>query len=466
MTQYDLVIIGGGEAGISGAVRGTELGAKVCLINQGELGGGCVQTGTLPSKTMSNAAHFVEDLKKGKRYGIPLGDDLKASLKEITHSRHKVTMCEVGVLTTVMRKSSIETAVGEARFTSPEAVSVTLGDGAVREIGARRFLIATGSRPLSIPGLAYNGRTVLSSDDVSTLEELPRRLLLVGAGVNGCEYACIFRTFGSDVVLVEKLDRPLWNQDLAVSTFMTKEFKKKGIRFLAQTSVDRVEDTEDGAARAMLSPGEPIVADKVVVGIGRRPNTAGLGLDAIGVQTTPRGAVLVNERMETTRPGIYAAGDVLARTMLSSTAIVEARIAIENAMGLTSTMDMSYIPWGIYTQPEVGAAGLTEEEAQRQGLPVVIGMCGYNDLVRGCLDGNITGFVKLIFEASTRKLVGAHIVGNDAAEIIHTAALSMRLGARAEDFANMVFNHPTYSEALAKASVDALKAAGVWTRTP
>jgi dihydrolipoamide dehydrogenase len=465
MSAYGLVVIGGGEAGISAALRATQLGAKVCLVNrEPELGGGCVQTGTLPSKTLSNAAHFLENLKKGQRYGIPVVEGARADYKTVLESRHKTTMCEVGILASLIRKNAIETLTGTASFKGPRSVEVRLLDGTVRALMAPKTVIATGSRPVALPGLPFDGKAILSPDDLTAMDAVPGRFLIVGAGVIGCEMAFIFRSLGSEVVVVEKAERALVGQDHDVAALIMREFKKRGIRLLVQTGLERVETAYDGRVRALLSGGETVEADRVMVGVGRRPNTEELNLAAAGITPGLRGEIQVDERMETTVPGIYAAGDVLARFMLSSMAVVEARIAAENAMGRAVKMDYTCAPWGIYTDPEVGSVGLTEDEARAGGGDIVIGQCGYNDLVRSCLDGNVAGFFKLIFDGPTRRLIGAHVAGQDASEIIHFAALAVKMGARAEDLKDMVYNHPTVSEGFGKAAADALNKFG--QRTP
>ena len=458
MSDFGLVVIGGGEAGISAALRAAQLGAEVCLINrEPELGGGCVRTGTLPSKTLSNAAHFLEDLKKGKRYGIPVVENARADYKTILDSRHKTTMCELGVLATLLRRNAVETLTGTASFKGPRTIEVRLPDATIRTLEAPRTVIATGSRPVALPDIPFDGRLLLSPDDLTVLDAVPGRFLIVGAGIIGCEMAFIFRFLGSEVVVVEKADRALLGQDHEVVALITREFKKRGIRLLVNSSLERAEAAGDGRVRAVLAGGEEVEADRIMIGVGRRPNTDGLNLAAAGVPVGPRGEIQVNEYMETSVPGIFAAGDVLARFMLSSVAVVEARIAAENAMGRTVTMDYACAPWGIYTDPEAGSVGLTEEGARAGGGEVVIGRCGYNDLVRSCLDGSVTGFFKLIFDGPTRRLVGAHVAGQAASEIIHFAALAIKLGARAEDIKDMVYNHPTVSEGFGKAAADALK---------
>jgi dihydrolipoamide dehydrogenase len=459
-SAYDVIVIGGGEAGISAVLRATELGAKALLINrEHELGGGCVQTGTLPSKTLSNAAHFLENLKKGKRYGIPVVENAKADYKAILDSRHKTTMCELGVLATVLRRNAVATLTGVAAFKSPHEVEFRLPDGTARVIGAPRTIIATGSRPIVLPGLPFDGKTVITPDELTALDAVPARFLIVGAGVVGCEMAFIFRSLGSEVVVVEKADRALVGQDHEVAALITRELKKRGIRLVVSAGLERIEPAAapGGPLRAVLGNGEAIEADRIMIGVGRRPNTEELGLAAAGIAPGPRGEIQVDDRMQTSVPGIYAAGDVLARFMLSSMAVMEARIAAENALGLDVKMDYSCAPWGIYTDPEVGSVGQTEEWARAGSGDIVIGQCGYNDLVRSCLDGNVAGFFKLIFDAATHRLVGAHVAGQDASEIIHFAALAVKLGARAEDIKDMVFNHPTVSEGFGKAAADALK---------
>ena len=458
MSDHDLIVIGGGEAGISASLRATRLGARVCLINrEPELGGGCVRTGTLPSKILGNAAHFLENLKKGKRYGVPVVENARADYRTILESRHKTTLCELGVLATLLRKNAVATLTGTASFRGPREIEVRLPDGTSKLLEAPKTVIATGSRPAALPGLPYDGKVILSADDLTLLEAVPARLLIVGAGVIGCEMAFMFRSLGAEVVVVEKADRALLGQDHDVAALITREFKKRGIRLVLGAGLGRVDrDGPDGPVKAAIEGGETVEADRVIVGVGRRPNTEGIGLAAAGVTPGPRGELQVDDRMRTSVPGIYAAGDVLARFMLSSMAVVEARIAAENAMGLDVRMDYTCAPWGIYTDPEVGSVGVTEEWAKAGGRPYVVGECGYNDLVRSCLDADVTGFFKLIFDAESRRLIGAHVAGRDASEIIHFAALAVKTGARAEDLKDMVYNHPTVSEGFGKAAVDAL----------
>lgn len=459
MSTHDLIVIGGGEAGISAALRATELGAKVCIVNrEAELGGGCVRTGTLPSKTLSNAAHFLEGLKQGKRYGIPVVENARADYKTILDSRHKTTMCDLGVLATLLRKNAVTILTGEASFRGPRAVEIRLPDGTSSVLDAPRAVIATGSRPIALPGLPFDGRTVLSADDLTLLDAVPGRLLIIGAGVIGCELAFIFRSLGAEVVVVEKAGRALLGQDHDAADLITREFKKRGIRLVLGTGLERV----DGPAGkpgvlVVLEDGETVETERIIVGIGRRPNIEALGLAAAGLAAGPRGEIPVDDHMRTAVPGIYAAGDVLARIMLSSLAVVEARVAAENAMGRDVTMDYTCAPWGLYTDPEVGSVGVTEESAQSGGRDFVVGECGYKDLVRSCLDANVTGFFKLIFDGPTRRLIDAHVAGQDASEIIHFAALAIKTGARAEDIRNLVYNHPTVSEGFGKAAADALK---------
>ncbi len=459
-TGYDLVVIGGGEAGISAALRAAELGARAVIVNrEPELGGGCVRTGTLPSKILSNAAHFLENLKQGKRFGVPVVENARADYKTILDSRHKTTMCELGVLATLLRKNAVATLTGLASFRGPRAVEVRQPDGATVVLDAPRTLIASGSRPLALPGLPFDGRTVISADDLTLIDAVPARLLVVGAGVIGCEMAFIFRSLGAEVTVVEKAPRALLGQDHDAADLIVREFKKRGIRLVVGAGLARVESAAAAGepARAVLETGETVEADRIMVGVGRRPNTEDLDLAAAGLSAGPRGEIHVDDRMRTAVEGIYAAGDVLGRIMLSSVAVVEARVAAENALGRDAVMDYTCVPWGLYTDPEVGSVGVTEELARAGAYDYVVGDCGYKDLVRSCLDANVTGFFKLIFERPTRRLIGAHVAGQDAAEIIHFAALAIKTGATADEIAGLVFNHPTVSEGFGKAAAEARK---------
>jgi dihydrolipoamide dehydrogenase len=455
--RYDVAVVGGGEAGIAAAVRAGELGAEVGLIEQSpQLGGACVATGTLPSKTFSISASMFDLAQRMKNFGVRIDGPVSLDFPEVVASRLKVTRCDQGVIQTHLRSQGVRVIKGRAVFRSGQLIEADTADGPT-DISADRFIVATGSKPIVLPGLETDGTTVLSTDDIISLSARPGHILILGAGVIGCEYAFIFRTFGSEVTLIEKLDHALLGQDRDIVALVERELKKKGVRFKPGTTLTRCVKNEEGRALVMTDKGEMVVADKALICVGRRPATDGLNLLAAQVGVGKRGEILVDGRLETTSPGIYAAGDVLGRRMLSATAILEGTVAAENAMGEHRELDERFVPSGIYTQPEIGSVGLTEDEAVARGLPVLVGKCNFAGLVKACALFTYTpGIIKMLFDPYSHRLLGGHILGTDAAEIVHHLVTALALGARAEDFIYAVYHHPSLSEGLREAARDAL----------
>jgi dihydrolipoamide dehydrogenase len=457
-TRYDAAVIGGGEAGIAAAVKAAELGARVCLIeSSSQLGGACVATGTLPSKTFSISAGVFESVKKAKNFGVRIDGSITLDFKEVVASRNRLMKCDIGVIHSHLRTHKVEQIQGRAAFLAPERLQVKRPDGSLLEIETPRVIVAAGSRPVSLPVLPVDGKVVITTDEIIALTECPRKVVIVGAGIIGCEYAFIFRTFGADVTLVEKTPHALLGQDKDVVAAIEKELKRRGVAFHPSTSVVSCAERPEGGRTVTLESGLSFEADLVLACVGRKAATESLGLEAVGVALGKRGEVVVDECLETTAPGIFAAGDVIGGRMQSSTAILEGAVAAENALGGSRTIDERFVPGGIYTQPEIGAVGLTEDEALDQGIPFVVGFCSYAGLVKACsLQMFNPGFIKMLFEKDSHRLIGAHILGPESAEIIHNLVVAMRTGATAEDFIYSIYHHPSLSEGFRDASRDAL----------
>jgi dihydrolipoamide dehydrogenase len=457
--SFDLAVVGAGEAGIAAAVRASELGARVALIEKSrQLGGACVATGTLPSKVLSLSTGMLEVVNKAKNFGIRVEGGFALDFKEIQAGRARLTRCDVGTIQSELRAHRVEVVRGAAAFIGERLVRVAAEDENASELEARKVVVAAGSRPAEIPGLSADGRSVLTTDDFAGLRELPASIVIVGAGYVGCEYAFILRTLGLEVSLIEKLDHPLAGQDAEIVALIEREMKRKGIRFLGGTTVTGCGEAEAGRLRLATDRGQELVADMALVCAGRRPSTDGLNLDAAHVGAGPRGEVLVDRRLETTARGVYAAGDILGRAMLSSTAILEGAVAAGNAMGEDRELDERIIPTAIYTQPEMGSVGMTEDAARRAAIPYIKGVCPYARLVKACaVSAHSSGLIKLIFEADTHRLLGAHILGTEAAELIHALALALKLGVTAEDLVYSVYHHPSFSEGFREAAAEALR---------
>lgn len=458
MLKFDAAVIGGGEAGIAAALTAADLGAKVCLVEKKpQLGGICIETGTLPSKAFHSTAKALETLRKAKVFGVRISGEFSLDFQEALTHRDRLIKCDRGHIKGLLALNEVEVINGKAVFKGTSLMAVEKDDGSILEIEAPRIILATGSQLIEIPGLPTNGKEVLSTDDLVKVEELPKKILVVGAGIVGCEYAFILESLGSEVILLEKLDHALFGQDKDIVTAIEREFIKKGIRFIPGTTVASCSQREDGQLNVTTDKGETLATEKILISIGRKPFTAGLNLKAVGVRTGHRGDVLVDRYLETTVPGIFAAGDVLGKWMLTSTAIVEGMAAAENALGGKRALDERFVPTGIYTDPEIASVGLTEDDAVAKEISYVVGKCRYTSLVKACtFYSHSPGFIKMIFDRESHRLLGAHIIGLDAAEIIHQVVFALHREAKAEDFTHLVYNHPSLSEGFREAALNAL----------
>ena len=456
--RYDAAVIGGGEAGIAAAVKTAELGARVVMVESSpQLGGACVATGTLPSKTFSISAGVFESVKKAKNFGVRIDGSISLDFKEVVASRSRLMKCDLGLIHSHLRAHKVELIQGRATFLAPDRVRIARADGSVVEIETPRTIVAAGSHPLHLPALPIDGTAVITTDEIVALTECPGRVVIIGAGIIGCEYAFIFRTFGADVTLIEKTAHALLGQDKDVVAAIEKELKRRGVALHFGTTVASCAAKSEGGRSVTIEGGATFEADLVLTCIGRKPSTEHLGLEAAGVALGKHGEIIVDECLETTAPGIFAAGDVLGRRMQSSTAILEGAVAAENARGGSRTIDERFVPGGIYTQPEIGSVGLTEDEAVESGIPHIIGVCSYAALVKACsLQAFNSGFIKMLFDPSSHKLIGAHILGAESAEIVHNLVVAMRTGATAEDFVYSIYHHPSLSEGFRDAARDAL----------
>jgi len=362
----------------------------------------------------------------------------------------------------------VELIEGRGRLIVPRMVEVVIKGGDKMMVEADRVIIATGSRPALLPLFPFDGEAVLTSDDALGLNKIPKSLLIVGAGVSGCEFASIFRLLGTEVTMVEMLPRSLSSEDEEIAAVLEREFKKDKISLLCNCRIDSMHRAQSsalggsggGQVVARLSDGQEIQTERALITIGRTFNTQGLGLEEIGVRLGSKGQIQVNEYMETTVPGIYAIGDVVGPPMLAHKASREGIVAVGRALGLGDSppeadkMDYSIIPAGIFTIPEIGSVGLTEQQAIAKGHSLRIGRFHFRGLAKSHVIGEITGMIKVVSDAHSDKILGVHIIGPHATDLIHEAATAMSLGAKAADIGRVVHAHPTLSEALMEAFED------------
>jgi dihydrolipoamide dehydrogenase len=327
------------------------------------------------------------------------------------------------------------------------------GTGHRETVEAESIIIATGSRPYQIPELPFDGKQVLSSDHALSLTEIPKSILIIGAGVIGCEFACIFRELGSEVTILEKLPRALATEDIEISELLEREFRKKKIRLITNAKAERIQVKADGV-QVLLVDGKEISTEKALVAVGRAFNSEGIGLEEVGVTKGICGEILADERMQTNIPGVYAIGDVVGGLLLAHVASREGMIAAANILGGDERMDYSSVPSAIFTSPEIASVGLREFQAEEKGIKVKTGHFQFRALAKAHIMGEIDGLVKVVSDASTDRVLGVHIIGPRASDLIAEAALAVRAGLRTNDIAQTIHAHPTLPEALLEASED------------
>jgi pyruvate/2-oxoglutarate dehydrogenase complex dihydrolipoamide dehydrogenase (E3) component len=463
--SFDLAVIGGGPAGVSAVLRARELGATAALVEGSRLGGTCTNDGCVPTRVLAHAARLVRDAEQFRGYGLTGGSptvDFPAVLaraRDVVEAVHAKKQLERH-----LTEAGVQRIAGAARFTDPH----TLETGSGETVRASSFVVCVGGHPrrLAFPG----AELALTHSDVWSLRELPRSLAIVGAAATGCQLASIFAAFGTSVTLLELAPRALPNEDAAVSSAVTAALLARGIAI--HTGIDGVDSIERGAADGPLTVryrdgGAPATldAEQVLLAVGWPGNVDGLGLDAAGV-TTERGYVVVDERLRTSVPHILAAGDITGRMMLVQSATFEARIAAENAVG-GGTLDASHgiVPHGGFTDPEYGSVGLTEVPAREQGA-VAVAQVPYRDLDRAVIDGRTEGFCKLIVSRESRHVLGAHVVGEQAVEVVQLVAAGMAAGARAEDLAQLELAYPTFTAIVGLAARQLVRELGVVPLAP
>ncbi|GAB4222005.1 MAG: dihydrolipoyl dehydrogenase [Spirochaetales bacterium] len=458
--QYDVAILGAGPGGYVAAIRARQLGLSTAIIEMDKPGGVCLNIGCIPSKALIHQAGLYRSIPSLEGLGVKVdssGFSYEAVFKK---SRAAADRLSKGVQF-LLKKNGVVYIPGKARFEDPHTLQVEGKEG-VQKVTASRIVIATGSRPKSIPGFEIDEDRILSSTGALMLTELPRRLLILGAGAIGMEFAYVMNAFGVDVTVVEMLPQILPLEDAEVVTVVEKEFRKRGVKFHLGTRATGMERTAEGVKVQLQKGSEPpetVEADKVLVAVGRAPNTEELGLETIGV-TVEKGFIKVGEFYETSVRGVYAVGDVVPTPLLAHVASKEGEIAVEHIAGKNPPPRVSpdEIPQAVYCEPEVASFGLTEEEIRKRGLKYEKAIFPYRGVGKAVAVEHAEGMVKLLHDPSSGEILGAHIVGLQATELIHEILLAKKTEASTEDIAAMIHAHPTLSEGI----MEAARAAEGW----
>lgn len=456
MREVDLVVIGGGPGGYVCAIRASQLGLRTVLVEKSRLGGECVTAGCIPSKSIITVARAYDKVKEGARFGIH-AEGLSIDFAALQSWKDGVVRGLEAAIETLCRGYKVEVIKGEAELAGRDKVLVRT-DGGTEELTTKSVVIATGSSTISLPGLEFDGRVVVSSREALGLEKLPERMLIVGGGYIGLEIASMYQRFGTQVTIVELMDQLLPGTELDLVRYVQKNLERRGAAIHLKSRVVSVERAKDGARAKVETPQGSLVveADVILVSVGRRPFTRDLNLDRLGIEVDAKGYVKTDQQMRTSVSNIFAIGDVRGMPLLAHKAQKEGIVAAEAAAGLPTAAEWKSIPWAIFTDPEISGVGLTEKQAVEAGYQVKKSRYPFAALGRAAAAGETDGFVRIVFDADSRVVVGVQIVGPEASDLISEAALAVEMGATTEDLALTMHPHPTLPEAIMEAAESAV----------
>ncbi|MCJ9751777.1 Si-specific NAD(P)(+) transhydrogenase [Neorhizobium sp. BETTINA12A] len=457
MNQYDLIVVGSGPAGRRAAIQAAKLDKKVLVVEQGKrVGGVSVHTGTIPSKTLRETALNLSGWRERGFYGKAYRVKQEISAEDLRRRLLITLDHEVEVLEHQFARNRVQSIRGKATFVTPDTMAIAKDDGDVMHVMGKSILLAVGTKPFRPDYMPFDGKTVLDSDELLEIEQLPRSMVVIGAGVIGIEYATIFSALDTAVTVIDPKSTMLDFIDKEIVEDFTYQLRDRNMKLLLGQKADKVERLPDGKVMVHVDSGRQIITDMVLFAAGRMGATDTLNLAAAGLEADSRGRLKVNpETFETSVPGIYAAGDVVGFPSLASTSMEQGRVAARVAVGAIAKEPQKYFPYGIYAVPEISTCGLTEEEMKERGIPYECGIARFRETSRGHIMGLDTGLLKLIFSLKTRRLLGVHIVGEGATELVHIGQAVLNLKGTVEYFVENTFNYPTLAEAYKIAGLDA-----------
>jgi dihydrolipoamide dehydrogenase len=459
MSQFDVTIIGSGPGGYVSAIRCAQLGFKTAIIEKySTLGGTCLNVGCIPSKALLASSHHYEELQHFADHGIEVSGEVKVNLEKMIARKQAVVDQTSGGVKFLMDKNNITVFNGVGSFESATSVKVTKADGSSEIIESKNIIIATGSKPSSLPFIKVDKDRIITSTEALKLKEVPKHLVIIGGGVIGIELGQVYLRLGAQVSVVEFMDRIIPGMDGALSKELTKVLKKQGMKFYTSHKVQSVDNAKNVVTvKAENTKGEIITfeGDYALVSVGRRPYTDGLNAEKAGVKITERGQIEVNNHLQTSASNIYAIGDVVRGAMLAHKAEEEGVMVAEIIAGQKPHIDYNLIPGVVYTWPEVAAVGKTEEQLKAEGIEFKSGSFPFKALGRARAGGDTDGFVKILADAKTDEVLGVHMIGARCADLIAEAVTAMEFRASAEDISRMSHAHPTFAEAIKEAALAA-----------
>ena len=456
METYDLIIIGSGPAGQRAAIQGAKSGKRVALIERREVvGGTCINSGTIPSKTMREAVLHLSGFLYQSIYGVSYRVKEKITMADLAFRVQHVIKTETDVTLAQLTRNGIEVLTGCASFVDSTHLRVDSSRG-MSDCEARVIIIATGTKPATSPKVPINGRTIINSDQILQTPNIPKTLIVVGGGVIGVEYASMFAALGVRVILVEKRPRLLEFADAEMVEALSYHLRDSRVTMRLNEEVKSVEEMPDGTVVANLESKKKISGDALLFAVGRQGNVDELNLAACGIEADERGRIPVDSEFRTRQPNIYAAGDVIGFPSLASVSMEQGRLAAAHALGLPVHSNSAVYPYGIYTIPEISFIGKTEEQLTEEDVPYEVGVAYYREIARGQIRGDTTGRLKLIFHRETKEILGVHIIGEGASEILHIGQAVLILKGTVEYFVDTVFNYPTLAECYKAAAFNGL----------
>jgi NAD(P) transhydrogenase len=455
MQPYELIVVGSGPGGQRAAINAVKAGKRVALVEKQSMGGVCINTGTIPSKTMREAVLHLSGFYDQSFYGANYHSKDQITMADLNFRVQRVIENEVSVIQDQLKRNGVDIYHGMAKFMDPHHIRVENNNG-FAELEGEFVILATGTKPAANPKVPINGRNIINSDQILSMPQVPRTLIVVGGGVIGVEYACMFATLGVRVIIVEKRPRLLEFADTEMVEALSYHMRDRRATMRLSEEVESVEELPDGKVAANLASKKRIIADALLYAVGRAGNVEPLDLPAAGLAADDRGRIKVDQDFRTSVPHIFAVGDVIGFPSLASVSMEQGRIAAARAFGLDVHSDPAGYPYGIYTIPQISFIGKTEEQLTDEDVPYEVGVAYYREIARGQITGHVDGRLKLLFHRETLELLGVHIFGEDAAELLHIGQAVLLLKGKVSYFKNTVFNYPTLAECYKTAAFNGL----------
>jgi NAD(P) transhydrogenase len=455
MQPYELIVVGSGPGGQRAAINAVKAGKRVALVEKQSMGGVCINTGTIPSKTMREAVLHLSGFYDQSFYGANYHSKDQITMADLNFRVQRVIENEISVIQDQLKRNGVDIYHGMAKFMDPHHIRVENNNG-FAELEGEYVILATGTKPAANPKVPINGRNIINSDQILSMPQVPRTLIVVGGGVIGVEYACMFATLGVRVIIVEKRPRLLEFADTEMVEALSYHMRDRRATMRLSEEVESVEELPDGKVAANLASKKRIIADALLYAVGRAGNVEPLDLPAAGLTADDRGRIKVDQDFRTSVPHIFAVGDVIGFPSLASVSMEQGRIAAARAFGLDVHSDPAGYPYGIYTIPQISFIGKTEEQLTDEDVPYEVGVAYYREIARGQITGHVDGRLKLLFHRETLELLGVHIFGEDAAELLHIGQAVLLLKGKVSYFKNTVFNYPTLAECYKTAAFNGL----------